>query len=116
MWKGLKQNEGVIHLTFNGLDFFPSLFSTSKSFRLLSKNYNVEGNHSAIGSGDDFAFFNKAAPIANANGRFNGKYIIRTNFSVHSKTKVKEDEKRNFRILFMRIVVEIVQWVISVQK
>ena len=74
--EGLKQDERVIHFTLNGVDFLPSLFSASNSFRLFSKNYSVEGNKTAIGSGNDFAFFNKAATIANANGRFNGKNII----------------------------------------
>ena len=72
----LKQDERVIHFTLNGVDFLPSLFSTSKSFRLFSKNYSVEGDKTAIGSGNCFAFFNKAATIANANERFNGKPII----------------------------------------
>ncbi len=76
VWRGLKQNEGIIHFTLNGVDFLPSLFSTSESFRLFSKNYSVEGNHSAIGSGNGFAFFNKAATIANANKSFWRKYII----------------------------------------
>lgn len=110
LWRGLKQDERIIHFTFNGVDWLPSLFSTSESFRLFSKNYSVEGNHSAIGSGNDFAFFNKAATIANAHGCFNGKPIVWTDFPIHKriKTKVapsvertrKSPKKRFFALLY----------------
>ena len=85
----LKQDERVINFTLNGIDFFPSLFSTSESFRLFVKNYSVEGDKTAIGSGNCCAFFNKAATIANANGRFNWEHIIWTNFSIHRIWNIK---------------------------
>jgi hypothetical protein len=73
---GLKQDERIVHFTFNGIHFLPCFLAASKSFRLFVENYGVEGDESPVGSGDCFAFFNESPPIANANGSFWRKHII----------------------------------------